>query len=118
MIKKHLKSYTYAFRGIWMAFRHESNMAVHLLAGIVVVSINFFLNVDRSTWLITLMLIGVVWAAEIFNTAVEKLCDRVTKEHDALIGRVKDLAAGAVLILCIIAVACAVIVYYPYLVER
>lgn len=117
MIKKHLLSYKYAFRGVWLAFRYERNMVIHLLAAIAVVVVNYWLNVSKTEWLITLMLVGVVWMAEIFNTAVEKLADRVTKDQDPLIGHAKDLAAGAVLIVCIAAVVCAAIIYYPYLVE-
>jgi diacylglycerol kinase len=115
MIKKHLTSYRYALRGIWLAFRYEANMFFHLVAALAVLLTNYLLGISRTEWLITLMLIGVVWMAEIFNTALEKLADRVTQDHDPLIGHAKDLAAGAVLISAIIAAVCALIIYYPYL---
>ncbi|HEY0741061.1 MAG TPA: diacylglycerol kinase family protein [Chryseosolibacter sp.] len=115
MIKKHIHSYKYALRGIWLAFRYEANMAFHLAGAMVVLILNYTLEISRTDWIITLMLIGVVWMAEIFNTAIEKLADRVTKEHDPLIAHAKDLAAGAVLIICIIAAVSGVIIYYPYL---
>jgi diacylglycerol kinase len=116
MIRKHLLSYRYALRGMWLAFRFEPNMAIHVGAALAVVVINYWLDVTKTEWLITLILIGVVWMAEIFNTAIEKLADRVTKEQDPLIGQAKDLAAGAVLVICIVAVVCAGIIYTPYLV--
>lgn len=115
MIKKHLASYKYALSGIWFAFRYEPNMAIHLIAAVAVLIVNYVLTISRADWLITLILIGVVWMAEIFNTAIEKLADRVTKDRDPIIGQVKDLAAGAVLVICIVAVICAFIIYYPYL---
>jgi diacylglycerol kinase len=114
MIKKHLASYRYAFRGIWLAFRFENNMIIHLAAAVVVLLANYLLEVTATEWLITLILIGMAWMAEIFNTAVEKLADRVSKDHDPLIGQAKDLAAGAVLIVCLIAVVCAGVIYLPY----
>ena len=114
-IRKHLRSYTYSVRGIWLAFRYEHNMIVHLAAAIAVIVLNSLLRVTQTEWLITLILIGLAWMAEIFNTAIEKLADRVTKEHDTLIGQVKDLASGAVLVICLFAVVCAVIIYTPYL---
>jgi diacylglycerol kinase len=92
-------------------------MIFHLAAAIAVVVMTSLLKVTRNEWLITLMLIGLAWMAEIFNTAIEKLSDRVTKEHDPLIGQVKDLASGAVLVICIFAVVCATIIYLPYLVK-
>jgi len=90
-------------------------MIFHLAAAIAVVVVNILLKVNKTEWLITLILIGLAWMAEIFNTAIEKLADRVTKEQDPLIGQVKDLASGAVLIICCFAVACAIIIYLPYL---
>jgi diacylglycerol kinase len=114
MIKKHLASYQYAFRGIWNAFRYENNMVIHLAAAVAVLLVNYLLRVTNTEWLITLMLIGLAWMAEIFNTAIEKLADRVSKDHDPLIGQAKDLAAGAVLIICLIAVVCACVIYLPY----
>ena len=115
LIRKHLDSYQYAIRGIRLAFRSEHNMSVHLAAALAVVLVNSLLSVTKTEWLITLMLIGMVWMAEIFNTAIEKLADRVTKEQDPLIGQAKDLASGAVLIICGFAVICAIIIYLPYL---
>ena len=116
MIRKHLTSYRYAIRGIALAFRSENNMIIHLAAGVAVVVVNYLLKVTTTEWLITLMLIGLAWTAEIFNTAIEKLADRVSREHDPLIGQAKDLASGAVLIICLFAVICAVVIYLPYLV--
>ncbi len=116
-IKEHLTSYRYAVRGIVFAFRYENNMIFHLAAGIAVIVVNSLLKVNKTEWLITLILIGVAGMTEVFNTAIEKLADRVSKEQDPLIGKVKDLASGAVLIICCFAVLCAVIIYLPYLLE-
>lgn len=115
MIRKHLASYGHGIRGLRLAFRYEPVMRFHLIAAFGVVSVNVLLRITRTEWLITLMLIGLVWAAEVFNTALEKLADRITKDQDLLIGQAKDLASGAVSVLCLIAVICALIIYVPYL---
>ena len=115
MIKKHLASYRFAFRGIWLAMQLEKNMIIHLVAALTVIVVNYMLEVSRLEWVISMILIGVVCAAEIFNTAIEKLADHVTPERDPMIGQVKDLSAGAVLIVCIAAAACGMIIYWPYL---
>ena len=114
-IRKHLRSYKYSIRGIRLAFGFELNMTIHLVAAIAVVVTNIVLKVSQTQWLITLMLIGMAWAAEIFNTAIERLADRVSKQQDPLIGQAKDLASGAVLIICLFAAVCAGIIYLPYL---
>ena len=78
---------------------------------------NIVLKVTQTEWLITLMLTGLALMAEVFNIAIERLADRVTKEQDPLIGQAKDLASGAVLIICFFAAVCAVIIYLPYLLK-
>ena len=115
IIIKHLASYRYAIRGIGLVFRLEANMIFHVIAGMAVVIVNILLSVTKTEWLITLTLVGLAWMAEMFNTAIEKLCDRVTKEKDYLIGDVKDISAGAVLLICGFAVIAAAIIYLPYI---
>ena len=114
MLKKHFVSYKYAMRGLWLAVRYEPNMIIHLIAIITVLILNTSLKVSRTDWIISLVLIGVILMAEIFNTALEKLADRVTRDQDPMIGQAKDLASGAVLIMGIAAVICAAILYWPY----
>lgn len=41
-------------------------------------------------------------AAELVNTALEKLCDRITTEHDQAIKEVKDMASAAVFVVLIL----------------
>lgn len=113
-LDNHLASYKYAFNGIRLVFVNERNMLIHLVAALVVLILNFLLNVSQTEWLITLILIGLVWMAEAFNTAIEKLADRITKDQDQFIGQVKDISAGAVLIICFFAMIGALIIYFPY----
>lgn len=114
---KHLKSYQFAWRGIVLAFKTENNMRFHLVAAILVIVLNVALQVNKTEWLITLMWIGLAWTAELFNTAIETLADRVTEQQDPLIEKTKDLASGAVLVICLAALICALIIYLPYFLQ-
>lgn len=116
-IRKHLTGYRYSIRGIRLAFKIDHNMVFHLTGAIGVLMANIVLKVTQTEWLITLMLTGLALMAEVFNIAIERLADRVTKEQDPLIGQAKDLASGAVLIICFFAAVCAVIIYLPYLLK-
>jgi diacylglycerol kinase len=101
-------------RGVSLAFRHDWNMTIHLISAITVIVVNYLLDISRTDWVITLLLTGIVWMSEMFNTSIERLADRITRDEDPMIGQVKDLAAGAVLIIGLTAVVCAAIVYWPY----
>jgi diacylglycerol kinase len=108
-------SYVFAIRGIRIAIVQERQMLLHIAASMMVIVLNIILKLSKTDWIITLILIGLVLMAEIFNTAIEKMADRITKEQDPLIRDIKDLSAGAVLTMGIVAAITAMIIYYPYI---
>lgn len=114
-IKTRLKSFTYAFSGIATLVRGEHNTWIHLLATIVVVSLGCYFSVSSLDWALLVLAISMVWLAEGMNTAVELLADAVTEEQDLLIGKAKDVAAGAVLITAIGAAVIGGLVFCPHL---
>src|SRR5712671_5130876 len=56
---------------------------------------------------------GFVWAAELFNTAVEKLADMVSKDFHPKIKFIKDVSAAAVLLSAITAFLTGIIIFLP-----
>lgn len=92
-----------AVRGlVWMA-RTQSHARVHLTATAFVLGLSAWLQLGFVEWGLVLFAIGAVWTAEAFNSALEELADALHPEHDAGVGRAKDVAAGAVLIAAITA---------------
>ena len=75
----------------------------------------FLLEITRIDWMIVILCIGVVIAAELFNTAIEKLVDLVSPQQHPVAGQVKDIAAGAVLVCAATAAIIGLIVFIPYL---
>ena len=55
--------------------------------------------------------------AESFNSAIEALADKISPDKDPLIGKAKDLAAGAVLLFVIVAVAAGLIIFIPKIIS-
>lgn len=80
----------------WLA-PDEHNAWLHLAASATVIVAGFALDISLDDWRWLVSAIAFVWVTEAMNTAVEELCDRVSPQFDEAIGRVKDLAAGAVL---------------------
>lgn len=95
--------------------RKEQNLNFHLIATAVVVIAGFVLGITRMEWMIIILCIGVVIAAELFNTAIEKLVDLVSPQQHPVAGQVKDIAAGAVLVCAATAAIIGLIVFIPYL---
>ena len=116
-IKRLRKSFGYAFKGIDDVIEHEPNMKIHVVVAILVVIMAIILKVSIIEWIILVLLIGAVLAAETINTTIENLVDMYTKEYDEKAKIVKDTAAGTVLILAITsaigAAVIGVIIFVP-----
>jgi diacylglycerol kinase len=114
-MRKLIASFRFVFAGLAYLLRSQRNVRFHLIAAILAVVAGFVLKIGRLDWTLIIMAITLVFAAESFNTALELLADRISSEHDPLIGRAKDVAAAAVLITTIGAVGTAIVVFGPAL---
>ena len=113
-ILKMLRSFRYAFTGLRFLMA-ENNARFHVFVAVVVLPVGFYLKLSAIEWTIIVTQIGLVLVVETLNTAIEKLCDFVSPEYHQLIGKVKDLAAAAVLIMSIVAVIVGIIIFLPKL---
>lgn len=114
--KKQLKSFTFAWKGILTCAGHEQNITFHLIAAIIVLAAGFCFGISRTEWMVVMLCIGTVIAAELFNSAIERLVDMVSPEWKKIAGEVKDIAAGAVLITAFAAAIVGMIVFLPYVI--
>ncbi len=112
-ISKRLKSFTYAFNGFKILFKEEHNARIHTAIGILVLILSVYFGLNINEWMAILFSIGLVFSAEIFNSAIENLCDFVSPQWNDKIKKVKDLSAAAVLLSAIIAVAIGIIIFIP-----
>ncbi|POY36006.1 diacylglycerol kinase [Solitalea longa] len=110
---KLLNSFKYALNGLKISFVSEANLKIHLFITIIVVFSGFAVKLSAIEWCVILLCIGMVIGFELINTAIEKLADRVTVEHDPKIGLIKDIAAGAVFLSALIAVIVGAIIFLP-----
>jgi diacylglycerol kinase (ATP) len=110
-----LKSFVFAGRGLRWLVQEEHNSWVHAAASVVAVTAGLILKVSVADWRWIVIAIAMVWLAEAFNTAIEDLCNRICPEFDPAIGRIKDLAAGGVLIASIAAAVIGILTLAPYL---
>ena len=108
------KSFVFAFRGIGTGFG-ERNFRFHLLAFLTVLAAGLYFKIEKYEWLIILGISALVLSLELVKTAIERLCDLYSKEQDERIKRIKDLAAGAVLIAAILAAIIGLIIFTPYI---
>ena len=100
-MKKQLKSFGYAFEGIFSAIRTESHLRFHLVAAIYVFLFAALGEFAPCQWTSLILTVCLVIFAELVNTALEEVCDLYSTEKNPRIKRIKDVSAGAVLVLAI-----------------
>ena len=121
-IKKHgfgrfLKSFGYSMDGLIYAYKYEQSMLIHVIATIGVVIANILFKITSFEWLVTLLSIGMVLAAELVNTAIEAVVDLVTLEIHPLAKIAKDCGSAATFVLAMMAAAIGCVVYIPHIIE-
>lgn len=108
-----LASFRYAWEGIDHAFRTQRNFRIHTVISAAVGAAGLLLRVGGTEWAVLILTIGLVFLAELFNTALEAVVDHVAPEFHALAKIAKDCAAGAVFVAALAAVGVGVAIFGP-----
>ena len=103
MIKKLFNNFLNSFNGLKIVFK-EYSFILELILGIFLIPYIFLSNIDFTHKIILFVLYFLLLAFEILNTSIEKLCDKITKEHDLDIKNIKDLSSAAVFLILLILV--------------
>jgi diacylglycerol kinase len=112
-MKTFLQSVRYALHGLQVAFGGR-NFRIQLSMALLVLAAGFYFSITRLEWCVLLLNMTLVLSLEVVNTSLENLVDLVMRERHPLAGKVKDLAAGAVVVAAGMAIVMGVIVFWPY----
>jgi len=111
-----MKHFKYALHGLLAALRTEKNLRFHLVSAIVVSAAGIFFKIEAVEWIFVASCISSVITAELFNTAIEKVCDVFTKEQHTQIKFIKDVSAAAVFITSAGAAVTGFVIFTPRLI--
>ena len=109
------RSFLYAWNGITYCFKTQQNFRIHLLILVLVCIAGFLFKISHTEWLVIILCGVLVLMLEMINTAIEYLCDVVTKDIHPMIRIIKDVTAGAVLVSAIGTVIAGLIIFLPKL---
>lgn len=109
------KGFIYAINGIIVAFKDQRNLKVQLAIALIVIVSGLYFEINNIEWCVLLITIGIVLSLELLNSAIEDVVNFVSPQYHALAGRIKDIAAGAVLMFCIVAVIVGILIFTKYL---
>ncbi len=112
-LENRIKSIGFAIRGAILLIRTEASIKIQVGIGLIITAAGFYYEISATEWMIQLFAIALVLGIEGINTAVEKLSDFVQPEFDKKIGLIKDISAGAVMLVSIVASIIGCIIYFP-----
>lgn len=107
-----------ALKGLSVVLRAQPNAWIHATASAVVISLAIWLRLGSRDWPVLVLAIGLVWTAELLNTALEAVVDLVSPEAHPLARAGKDVGAAAVLIAALTSAAIGLAILGPPLWQR
>ncbi|MER3319112.1 MAG: diacylglycerol kinase family protein [Allomuricauda sp.] len=112
-LQNRIKSVGYALKGMMLLLWTEPSIKIQFVIALAVTALGFYFKISNTEWILQLLSIGLVMGVEGVNTAIEKTCDYVQPKLDPKIGLIKDISAGAVMIVSVIASIIGLIIYVP-----
>lgn len=113
-----VESFRFAFAGWWYLLRTQPNARIHLAITCGVIVLGLWLGLPFTQWAIVWLAIGLVFAAELVNSALEAVVDLASPDVHPLAKAAKDMGAGAVLISACVAVIIGLLIFGPPLIAR
>lgn len=104
---------SYAFAGLKTVWWTERNFRIHLIAMVIVISLGVILQVNQLEWFMLILVIGFVLVAEMFNSAIERIINYIKPDIHPEAKKIKDIAAGAVLITAIVSILVGCMIFIP-----
>ncbi|OGH61696.1 MAG: hypothetical protein A2848_00530 [Candidatus Magasanikbacteria bacterium RIFCSPHIGHO2_01_FULL_50_8] len=108
------KSFLFALRGLQTVWLEERSFQVQSVAAVCVIGLMFVIDLKPWEYVIVTLVLIMVLVLEILNTIVERFVDMVKPRLHSYVGTIKDMMAGAVLLMSLAAVAVGVIIFFPH----
>ena len=104
-----------SFRALRILRREDLSFGLQIWIACGVIIFSLLLRLSTIEASVVMLAIGAVLAIEALNSAIEELCDHVTPSHHPHIGKIKDLASGASLIICTAAGVVGFLIFIPHI---
>ena len=112
---KYGKKFSHAFRGlhVFWATSKTMHLATYITKAIIVIFSGFYFSISSFEWIALVLVIGLVFIAEAFNTAIEIDIDLTSPQYHPYARDTKDVAAAAVLLSVFVAIIVGLIIFLP-----
>ena len=112
-LRKRIHHSNHALRGVGIFIKDTHAAWLHLFFALLAVYLGFLLRISNMEWIVILLTMSIILAAEAVNTAIEINVDIKSPEYNPKARDTKDVAAGAVLITVFIGGIIGMIIFLP-----
>ena len=104
-LQRMLRACSNSLRGVVLGWRYETAFREEVLLGAVLLPLSFWVGRDALDYVLLIGSLVMLMVAELFNSAIEALTDRIGSDYHELSGRAKDYAAAAVFLAFLVMLA-------------
>ena len=116
-MKKFVKSFKHALDGLILELKRERNLKIDIIISIFIIILGVLFKISNMEWIICIILFASVISAELFNTAIERIVDVIMPEKNDKAKAIKDISAGAVLVLAVGSGIIGLFIFYPKILQ-
>ena len=113
-VGRFFKSLKHALRGVSVVFATEQSFRIQTYAAVLVLALGVFFHVKTNEWMVLVLLIGSVLTLELINSIIERMVDSFRPRIHPVVKDIKDIMAGAVLVVSFIAAIVGMTIFYPH----
>ncbi|MEA3272187.1 MAG: diacylglycerol kinase [Patescibacteria group bacterium] len=114
-IKRIVRSFKNAFRGLITVFKEEQSFRVQVVAAIVIFCLAAYFSVKMWEAIILVLVVSFVLVLEVLNSILERLVDALKPRIHPYVKAIKDMMAATVLLASITALVIGFLIFSSYL---
>lgn len=116
-IRRLLKSFKYAAKGLLKVFREEQNLKLQITIGLLVIVLAWLLDVNRFEWCLLILVMTLVVLMEVTNSAIERVSDVLKPRINSYVKEIKDIMAAAVMLASLVAITVGLLILGPHIIK-
>lgn len=113
-MRKWITSFGWARHGLYTVWQEEANFRIDVFFAFAVVALAIYFKFTQIEWIVAVACMTIVLSGEIVNTVIEDLCNKIEPRQDPAIGKIKDMAAGFILLAATGAGIIGVFLFLPH----
>jgi len=112
-----IKSFRYSIKGFVKAWREEQNLQIQSFIALLALFLGFYFKIASGEWALLIISISLVLTVELINSAVERITDILKPRINGYVKEIKDIMAGAVLLISVMSVVMGLIIFLPHILD-